>query len=280
MSINNKYRLLVDYKEAVVEGYNALKSYNYFKKTLDVIFPNNDKIKSDLESLFMIYFMNLEYERKVVLFQLINEGKLDYSNCAIAINILRQYSDDNSNWLNDSLVNLKAACGMELDYKFYLSRRRFLSINDETFQWMINLSKGFDIECVKDFLIDNGVYTYNWFNYLMNKGFINIIDINKQFDFIGINNGCVNIPEVNSAATALISISELVKYSLLLHKNVINNDNIVYGNELPIFYEMLYKERNKFINLKISSNSYSKKLIKSFNKEMFKDQIKKLENII
>ena len=145
---------------------------------------------------------------------------------------------------------------------------------------MINLSKGFDIECVKDFLIDNGVYTYNWFNYLMNKGFINIIDINKQFDFIGINNGCVNIPEVNSAATALISISELVKYSLLLHKNAINNDNIVYGNELPIFYEMLYKERNKFINLKISSNSYSKKLIQSFNKEMFNEQIKKLENVI
>jgi hypothetical protein len=144
---------------------------------------------------------------------------------------------------------------------------------------MLRLAKGYDIACVEDFLVKNSVFTNECLDKEYDVG--HIVSVGKdELDKVGISDGVVHIPEVYNGGTALIAIHNLVNYSLVMNRENINNEKIVNGEEMALFYELLYKSSNGFIKCNIPYNEYSKRLLQQYKQEPFMDQVKKLERIM
>jgi len=100
-------------------------------------------------------------------------------------------------------------------------------------------------------------------------------------DMFGIfDNGKILVPKVKDELTALISIHELVHNSLILNKDKINNDFIAYGEDIPIFYELLFQSTNDFSKIEIHKTDIALKLLESYQGEPFDIQIKKVKELV
>jgi len=91
-------------------------------------------------------------------------------------------------------------------------------------------------------------------------------------------NGRVVLPKITDDLTVLIAIHELVHMALLRKENI--NELIKYGEDLPIFYELLFQHDNGFIDSKVHTTPSALILLNDYHNEVFDEQIKKLERVI
>ena len=88
----------------------------------------------------------------------------------------------------------------------------------------------------------------------------------------------VIIPKSKDALSCLISIHELV-YQALLNKKDEVEDEITFGEDLPKFYELLFKARNTYITEECNESNVALELFEDYNEESFEEQINKLDRI-
>ena len=137
-----------------------------------------------------------------------------------------------------------------------------------------------NIDNIKDFIIINGIYEeHELDNILKNIKVLNI-DCKDNIDFFGIyENSRIIVPKIKDEQSTLINIHELIHNKLLSKENEIEKE-IVFGEDLPILYELLFQSENKFTNINIHKTDNAYKLYNDFNEEPFDIQIQKLKKLI
>ncbi len=278
MQINCKPEIMDSYKQLIGEAFFTLIDSNVGNKWRKRYFKNDERIKKIFFEELALYFNCIKYQGKVLRFLYKNEKNLNYNCIERTLDLVEQYGNDNFNHIDYMLGMLKTACQMEADYKFYVPRKKFEYLDESNYDKFIRLACGYDMQVVKDFLIGHDVFNLKEFGEVYSKSKVLPIDCQDN-TFIGDFDG-YSIPKVVDDKTAIVCIHELVHQSLKLNEPYIKNDKIVYGEELPIFYEMLYKAYNGFIKCDTNHNDISEELLYSYDSEPFMEQIKKLERLI
>ena len=242
-------------------------------------FKDNERIEKIFFDELVSYFDCVKYQKKVLNFLYWNNNNLSSDCIDITIDLVDKYGKENFEHIDYMLGMLKTACCMDAEYKFYVPRKKFEYLNAENYDKFIRIASGFDILSIKDFLMVHDVLNFKEFDEIYNNSKIIPIDC-VDTTFIGEFEGGWKLPEVYNDKTALVCLHELVHQSLQLNIPYIENDDIVYGEELPIFYEMLYKKCNGLIKCDTNYNEISDELLKSYHSEPFMEQVKKLERLI
>ena len=279
MQVDCKAEILYSYKELLGEAFYTLIDSNEGNKWRKRCFKDDERIKKIFFDELILYFNCVKYQCKVLNFLFKNEKKLNYNCISRTLDLLEKYGNDNFEHIDSMLAMLKTACQMEADYKYYVPRKKFVYLNNDNYSYFIRLASGFDIQSIKDFFIEHDVFNLEEFNNVYNKAKILPIDC-EDTTFIGDFDGGYTLPKVLNDKTALVCVHELVHQALKYNKQYINKDEIVYGEELPIFYEMLYKTYNGLINCDTNYNEISEKLLNTYDSEPFMEQVKKLEKIL
>ena len=104
------------------------------------------------------------------------------------------------------------------------------------------------------------------------------VDAQENIDMFGIyENGGIVLPKVRDELSACITIHALVHNILLLKKEEITDRKIIYGEDLPIFYELLYQRTNSFSKQIIHTTDIAIKLLENYDEEPLSIQIEKVK---
>lgn len=270
---------VIDYYLTILEEelYVHIKAFKTNLKRLKVYKDNltmNNNFKSELKK----YFEACKLEKKICMFMILNDRKLHYNDIIRTLNLLDDNGEYKLRYIDDFIDMLDTACDLNLDYKFYIPRNKIEFEMDENNY--LKIAKGFDIESVKDFLLEEEVYDEISLKKAMDRvKYLSVVSSDSKI-FSGVFNKGIVIPNVCDGQTALIAIRELVHYALSSKKDSIKDIRISDGEILPIFYELLYRHNNTFINDNIHSNIYSVALLDDYMDEPLDKQIKKLKRII
>ena len=279
MEVNYKKYIKDEYRALLEEAFSILSDSYRVNSMRKKTFPQNEKIKKEFLNELNLYLKCIMYQRKVCKFMYKNEKELNCTCIDRGIDLLEEYGEANFRHMDYMIGMLKTACEMEADYKFYIPRKKFKYVDENVYQKFIKLLCGYDIQNVKDFLINCDIMNLEEYDIIY--GSAKVLPIScADNTFIDDFEGGFSIPKVVDDKTALVCLHELVHQSLKFNKQYINNDKIVYGEELPIFYEMLYKAYNGFIKCNTNQNVISEQLLYSYDSEPFMDQVRKLEKLI
>lgn len=221
------------------------------------MFPKNVRIKQELKNELLLYLNSIKFQKNLIRFIFIHSKDLKINDVKRSLKLLDKYAEKIFYHFDSVLANLKLACDMEFADKFYIPRKKFDYIDETNYNLFLNEAKGISLSAVKEFLINEKVFNEE-----------ELDNVLKDF---------IVIPNIVDGKTTLININKLVYKSLLMHKDFISDD-IVYGEEIPKFYESLYQKNNVFINEEISieDSQYLDSLIYFYNYEPMSEQIKKL----
>ncbi len=279
MEVNYKKYIKDEYRSLLEEAFSILSDCYKVNSMRKKIFPQNERIKKEFLNELHLYLKCVMYQRKVCKFIYKNEKELNGTCIDRGIDLLEEYGEANFRHMDYMISMLKTACEMEADYKFYMPRKKFEYIDENVYQKFIRLLCGYDIQNVKDFLVNCDVMNLEEYDKIY--GSAKVLPIScVDTTFIGDFEGGFSIPKVVDDKTALVCLHVLVHQSLKFNKQYIDNDKIVYGEELPIFYEMLYKAYNGFIKCNTNQNEISKQLLDNYESEPFMEQVRKLEKLI
>ena len=270
---------LMDYYFSILkeELYVRLKSLSANYKRIKT-YPDNEVMKNNYYMELKKYYDTLKIEKKVCRFLIKNDKYLTNANIDRTMHYLSKNAEKDFLYIDDFIDMLDTACDLNLDYKFYVPKNkpRFVSDINE----YLNISKGFTIDSVGDFLINEEVYTKNDFKSALSK--VKHLSIVKDdiHAVSGVFDKGILFPEVVDVETTLIAIYELVSNALINNRDNINDIEITYGESLPLFYEYLYCGYNKFAScdLKFDHNAYY--LFDNYDYEPMSEQIKKLKYIL
>ena len=240
----------------------------------------SNESRNKLQNEFNKYIKSYNIYKKILNYILFNNNKIKYDNAIYIIDLLNERFEEIIAYIFNLFEDFNVASNMKLDYKFSINNNnKFLDDND--YYHYINYIKGFNVDNISNFLINNNIYTPITFDEVYNK--VKIIDCSKEdyAIYAGINNNeDIMIPIIKDELSALINIHELVHKALLLKKNSINDNQIIDGETIPIFYEMLFQKQNKFCKEKLHQNSLACKLLNIYKNEPFDEQIIKLKRLI
>ncbi len=278
MQVDSKKDIINAYKQLLGEEFYTLVDSNEGNKWRKYYFKNDQRIKKIFFEELSLYLKCIKYQKKVLRFLLKNEKVLNYNCINRTLDLVEDYGNENFKHIDYMLGMLKTACQMEADYKYYVPRKKFEYLDETNYDRFIRLASGFDIQVVKDFLIGHDVFNLEEFKQVYSKAKILPVSC-EDTTFIGDFDGGYSIPKVVDDKTAIVCVHEMVNQSLKFNKEYIDNDEIVYGEELPIFYEMLYKEYNGLVKCDTNHNKLSEQLLNTYDSEPFMEQVKKLEKI-
>lgn len=135
----------------------------------------------------------------------------------------------------------------------------------------------YSIEKLKDFLSINGILINDIDSILEKCVFLDIPVNDENMFLFGIFDDKIVVPKINDLASILVVIHEFIHMQLLLIKDDINDDEIVYSEVLPIFYEHIYLLINNISNYKIHTLEDVQFLLDIYNGEDIYTQIDKLK---
>ncbi len=248
----------------------GMKAKKKFNNTL-----LNDSFKKEIE----VYLENTYREMTVLDFIFKNGYKL---NCQDVYNFLDKIDDGfekKYQYFEYLIDNIETAIDMNLEYKFYIPRKNYKDLSDEDMNNYISYVKGFNNDNVNSFLINEQVLDNSLLDLILKKTKWLDTDSYNNSDIFGVfgeNFDKILLPIIKDQSSTLINIHELTHAALL---NQDNREDIIYGEDLPIFYELLFKENNKFVTQNIHTTEESLELLSTYNNEPFEEQIKKLELI-
>lgn len=272
--------LIVYYLGQKVEIHKVEKELEIYKKKIRNVFGENDIIKI-LEIEIKNYLYNAVIEKKIIE-SVIKNFKFIYSfDMYSGIEILEKNYKERYLYLERLLSQLDLALAMELDYKFYAPVKKLKTYSLEDIESILNYFRGFNENNVINFLLKEEIFEDEKELLSPQRDVLKLdLEGETSTDFYGIFDNKVVIPVVKDEKTALIAVHELVHYALLLKEKEINNEEIVNSEDLPVFYEILYQDSNKFTFNEIHTTDNALALFSDYKKELFDVQIKKLEKLI
>jgi hypothetical protein len=276
---DNIYFEIISYYLSILEEM-GLVSINALKANIKRIYSFSDdtRVKDIFYDELKEYFESTKIERDVCKFLLLNNRKLILNDIINTINRL-DYEGEKKYTYIDSLINtLDISCDLDRSDKFYIPKNKPKYIkNINTY---LNIAKGFSMDSVKDFLIDEEVYDDESFNETLSKiKYFNLVGGDTKY-IAGIFDKGIVIPRVKDDLTTLIAIHELVHNSVLMNKDEINDNRVTYSEILPRFYENLYASNNCFIKEVIHKDEYTDKLLNDYKHEPMLEQAEKVRRLI
>ncbi len=297
--------LAYQYLVTLIDYYSIIGSIKFLKKSVILTFGEDKDILNKLNYEQERYINNLKSRIKILNFTLKNEKNLYYENICRVFDELDNIYLNINKYIQELFENLTNAISTEIKYKFYYPRNNPKFITKDDLEKFMNYIKGFNIDDIKEFLTFTGVFedcmiddysirlkslSENNLNNISNTN-DNIkikelnIDLEKNLDLFGLyenNDGKLGIiiPSVNDEKSSLVAVHELVHGYLVLKKNEINNEQVVYSEDLPILYELLYKKYNYFVNIDIHTTDIAQKLFNDYQNEPIAIQIDKAKKLI
>lgn len=261
------------YKE-ICESLIAMKIYCFKIKRIF----NDKKMAEKLKKELDIYLLNVYKELEVLKFLFKNEKHLYVNDIYRVIDKIDENYEKRFKFFENMFRNLQVALDMQLDYKFYIPQKYYKDLCDEDIKKYINEAKGFSINSVCDFLDYEKVMNPTRFNEIYKNAKIIDCEASQNLDLFGFyTNDKMILPKINDELSTLITIHEMVHYVLKNKKNL--DPKISYGEDLPKFYELLYKKNNDFIKININFTQEALMLLEVYNNESFEEQIIKLKKI-
>lgn len=274
------------YKDILEQYKYTLGDYIYILKTYLVnnidgklIFKDNEKINNLLKEEVTNYLNSCKNECKIYNFLLKNERRLYEDDIYGLLNILIDEFKEKNRYIEELFDNFDTALSMNLDYKFYAPRNKPNYIKDYDIEKYKSYAKGYNIERIYDFLEEYEVCDQNF----IDKSDIKTINVDakENIDIFGVyQNNKIIIPIIKDELSTLITIHELIHLILLKNKEIIKDEKIIHGEDIPIFYELLFQETNYFSEEKIHTTEIANELLKTYNGEPLEKQIEKVKKMI
>ena len=228
--------------------------------------------KEKLNTEIKRYLDNVIVEKKILRYI---KKEFDY----IHLNDMERFLDiidENYEYRYKRLENI-LSCFDENPY--YANGIAFREINkNDKYNEYLNFIHGFNKENVKEFIIGESIMDENTYDKVIRNATILNVDPKENKDMFGVfENNRVVIPSIKDDLSSLIHIHELIRVALLLKKDGNIDENIIHGEDLPIFYELLFKVKNGHIKCDIHNTNNAKRLLKDYYNEPFEEQIKRLK---
>lgn len=266
---------LLSYQEIAMVKFTH---WNYNQK-IDKVFDNNENMKKLLQTELGNYLQNVKIEMQVLKFVLKNEKKLYLTDIYSLLDIFDKNYEARFEYLQELINNLQTALDMEYSYRFYSPRKNIKYLDEKDYEDYINYVKGFNINRVKEFLVSEEIYEESDLEETLKKiKFLNVSP-KDNLDFFGLFENGLVIPKVNDDFSCIVAIHELVHQALVNNKEELQDDEIVFGEELPRFYEGVFIKQNDYVNLEIKMNNNVLEMLNDYKEENFKEQINKLKKL-
>lgn len=266
---------LLSYQEIAMVKFTH---WNYNQK-IDKVFDNNENMKKLLQTELENYLQNVKIEMQVLKFVFKNEKKLYLTDIYSLLDIFDKNYEVRFEYLQELINNLQTALDMEYSYRFYSPRKNIKYLDEKDYEDYINYVKGFNINRVKEFLVSEEIYEKSDLEETLKKiKFLNVSP-KDNLDFFGLFENGLVIPKVNDDFSCIVAIHELVHQALVNNKEELQDDEIVFGEELPRFYEGVFIKQNDYVNLEIKMNNNVLEMLKGYKEENFEEQINKLKKL-
>ncbi|MBQ7241024.1 MAG: hypothetical protein IJS56_06275 [Bacilli bacterium] len=275
---NNTLKELVSYYISVLEeAFSITKDHSITNLKRISKFKDDIRIKEKYYKELNDYYDSLKVDLDVIKFLIFNQSKLNEDNIYHTLNRLDSLAESKYNYIDSIIDLLDISCDLELPEKFYIPKKNFRYMNKEE---LINIAKGFTMNSVKDFLVNEKVYNNTSFDTALGSvKYFNLVGGETKY-IAGVFEKGIVLPRVRDDLTTLIAIHELVHNSILMNKESINDKNIVYSEILPRFYENLYASQNGFIKETIHKDEYTDILLNDYHKEPMMVQVEKVRRLI
>ena len=274
MKKNMTFEILRKFLEYFKEIAVVKSDYSCFKQEIFVTFGKNEKMLKLLAEEVSDYLDAVYREIEILKFMLKNEKDLYFENIYNMFDILDQNFNDRYYYKEALFNNLQTALEMQLDYKFYRPYPKVKYTNDEDIEKYINYVKGFNEEEVKYFLLDHEIVNEEEYEKIRKQAkFISVDATDETEEFFGVFDDAFVLPKVKDEKSALIYLNEFI------HKALQKENDIKDSEDIPMFYELVFKKDNKFITSDIHDSSLSLELFKDYKFEPFEEQIEKYRRI-
>ncbi len=232
------------------------------------------------------YLNNLKRELQICNYALRNLSKVDTGDMYFVFELLDNDYEKRYQYINDVFENFQVALSFELKDRFYLPRKKFTTLDGGKVNLYKEYLKGFNLDSLKYFMTEEKIYSSELFDEAMKKS--KIYDVDVQ-DFISIFAVLIKeetddvlitmpiLPAIKDDKSFLINIHELTHNALLTSKDINRKDELVYQEDLAIFYESLYKSRNSFVKANIHTSNLSQILLSEYRNEPFLEQVEKIK---
>lgn len=281
MKVNTYKDILEEYVYFIEDMITIGITYWLLNYQSKIVFEDNDSLREIFRNEIKKYVSSYLKEIKIYNFLLKNERKLYAEDI---YRILDDFVDEyeiKCNYLEEIFTSLETAIGMELEHRFYIPSKKPKYLTDEDIIRYKKIAVGYSYERIIEFLLEEEIYELDTID--EQKREIKQIDVDplENMELFGLfDNGHVLIPKVKDELSTLIGIHELVHKSLVLNKELIGNDSIVYGEDLPIFYELLFQNANAFSKEKIHTTDIALELLRTYKEEPFMEQVEKAKKLI
>ena len=286
---DNLYKLkdLLDQYFSVFEvGAEAIFEYMvlYFKNKASL---KDEQMSSILKSEVKDYLRNLRNEIKICNYVLKHSNKINTNDMFYVFELLDEEYEKKYQYINDVFESFSTALSFESKNRFYLPRKKFNELTEIEVNLYKEYLKGFNIESLKDFMIDEEkIYTTQLFDDTIKKSKIYDVDVQEFIDIFAIlikenDNGILTtmpiLPRVRDEKSFLVNIHELTHNALIVRDDINKEDTLIYKEDLSIFYELLYKSRNPFVKTDLHTSEISKRLLDEYKNEPFLEQVDKVK---
>lgn len=279
IQLNVLLEIIKQYKLTYLERFLTKITYHSYLNKIKNAFENHDKMDSLLTKEIDNYLQNSYCELELLNFIMKNRKKIWFTDIYRTLDKFDKNYEERYMYLEDVFCNLQTAIDMKLDYKFYAPQKKPKYLSEDLIKEYITYLKGFNKDRVGEFLIVEKVLDKDeYLNILKNAKILNI-DVCGNEDLFGLFDGGLVVPRINDGISTLINIHEIVHMILLKNTDLIADKEISNGEDLPIFYELLFKESNDFIMDNLHFSKMSLTLFENYQGEPFEEQVKKLKQI-
>ena len=246
--------------------------FTYLLIKIDSILNRTDKdFDTVLKKEYIDYLRNLYSEIDIYnyAFKILKEIYID--DMILVFDKLDEQFSKRSNYIDSVMENHSIAVSIGNLDRLYLPIKHHFDLDLNKIDIYRNQLCGFNDHSLKNFMIFEGIYS----DELIKKEIKKLrSDNNKKFGNI-LGNECLDLylPEVTDDISMMNNIHNLIINVLLIEYK----DNIHYGNDLALFYQLLYKSNNPFVKSNLKTSNISQILLKEYKEEPFLEQIEKVK---
>lgn len=240
----------------------------------DFLFRISEPLKKYLKSSlneFKLYNYILFYSRKY-----------DEENVILSMDMLHQLQYDIDSYMEDVFDNLSFSLALNDKERFYLPKNEPCYIDDDVLNELKLAMLGYSRQRIFDFLIDEKMLTADdvWYlNDLINEFELDDGNFDKSCVRLSSKLYSPKIKEIWVPKT-LNDFAMLINVHEFAHAGVVGVSDKLVGydvlnNDIPRFYEGVFKLKDDLIKRDIEHTKLSKKLLDEYKDEPFLEQIEK-----
>jgi len=273
--------LLVDCRLFLEENFKVLLNFLPLYIRADMIFDDEEFIFKFSEPVKK-YFKSSLNELKLYNYILFNSHKYDKEKLTLSMDLLCQLQCDMDIYIEEIFDKLSFSLDMNDKDRFYLPKHEPCFIDDEVINELKLAMLGYSRQAIFDFLIEEKMLSADDVWYL--NDLINEFELdNKNYDksYVRVSSKIyepkikeILVPKTVNDFSMLINVHELTHAGVVsVSDNLIGYD--VLNNDIPRFYEGVFKMKDDLIKKDIEHTILSKKLLDEYKDEPFLEQIEK-----